>query len=133
MYADGGLGGEVGQQPAVLGEQRAVGARSALDPSEGGAAVLDGHDRGGLAGRDAVNHRAVNHWAVNHWAINHWAINHWAINHGTVGHGISGTAGRFQPHPGPGQVQAAADLAGQVAQQLGRAGNPGQALAEAAE
>ena len=71
----------------------------------------------------AINHRAINHRAINHWAINHWA----------VGRGIRLSAGRFQRHPGPGQVQAAADLAGQVAQQLGRAGDPGQALAEAAE
>ena len=38
MHAHRGLGGEVGQQPAILGEQRTVGTRAALDASQDGAA-----------------------------------------------------------------------------------------------
>jgi hypothetical protein len=113
VHADRRLGGEVGQQPAVLGEQRPVGARAAFDAPEGDAPMLDGNDRGGLADRGAVDRSAA--------------------GRGAAGRGMRRTAGRLQRHPGPGQVQVAADLAGQVAQQLGRAGRPGQPLTETAE
>ena len=92
VHADRGLGGKVRQQPAVLGQQRAVGTRAALDTSQDAAVILDGHGRGRLAGRRAVRHHPQR------------------------------PVRRIQRHPGPGQVQAAADLAGQVAQQPGGAG-----------
>ena len=103
MHADRGLGREIRQQPAVLGQQRAVRTRPALDAPQDGALVLDRHGRGRLAGWRAVRDHSRR------------------------------PAGRLQRYPGPGQVQAAADLPGQVAQQPVRAGHPGQALAEAAE
>ena len=42
VHAHRGLGGEIRQQPAVLGQQRAVGTRAALDAAQDGAAIFDG-------------------------------------------------------------------------------------------
>ena len=46
VHAHRGLGGEIRQQPAVLGQQRAVGTRAALDAAQGGAVIFDRHRRG---------------------------------------------------------------------------------------
>ena len=97
VHADRGLGGEVGQQPAVLGQQRAVGARAALDPPEDGAPVLDGNVAAGSPDGPSPS----------------------------VDRPRRRLPAGFQRHPGPGQVEAAADLAGQVAQQFRPSRAPG--------
>ena len=87
VHAHRGLGREVRQQPAVLGQQRAVRTRPALDVSEDGcrdirwARSQPGHRR-----------RAVRDHPQRPFR-------------------------RIQRHPGPGQAQAAADLPGQLAEQ----------------